>query len=295
MTPFEKTLSERSKSAIAVFHRFRIEVRVKPSANVFVEGFDDLSFYRYFLRLNGDVRMRVTFGKRNMDRIIEWFYAEGFSDTNTLFIRDSDFDRYLGFLPTGDHVFVTCGYSVENYVCSAESLVQYIKDRLCLSEEEYDFSADIKRLNELLTKLFVWYAPLMGAVIKRKRADKDVDLDLIDFRKTFRALLEGGGLPEFDAKDYCVGGIELEDFNDSLDDGVSYTSQEPFYWIRGHQLVGVVSDYLEYIHGVYLDKFKSGELMQFNKKAAQGYNSHSTFERLIAFTDGTDALNSLRL
>lgn len=286
---FSETLANRRKSAVAVFHQFRIEARGRPIKNVFVEGFDDLAFYSFFMGSEGK-RFRMTFGKRNMDRIIQWFYAEGFNDTDTIFVRDSDFDKFIGDLPVGDHVFTTCGYSVENYICAPNALKRYLKERLCTTTQEFDADADVSHFDHLVTELFRWSAPLMGAIIKRKRSNLDVNLDVIDLVTPFTILLRGEPLPPFDKSDYCVGGIEISDFTGSIEDGIAFTAQTATMWLRGHQFAKIVSAYLESRHQFLAKEFKSGKISQFNKRASSNYDPNSTIEKLIPFADGTEEL-----
>lgn len=290
---FEETLETRKRSAIAVFHRFRIEVRTKSEKFTFVEGFDDLAFYRTIAvgtsRENSN--FRITFGKRNMDRIVEWFYSEGYSDTDTIFIRDSDYDKYLGRLPLGDHVFTTCGYSVENYVCAPNVLRRFFLERFCLDTSEVDIDYEVSFFVQSLEILFEWVSPLIGAILLRKQKDFDVDLDRIDFSREFKKILSGKKLGEFEIDKYCIGGLTKEDFTEeSAQEGKKFCDQDAMLWFRGHDLMSLTAIYLRISTDRFKKELKENRITQFKRNVSSDFSVPAIFERLLSLAVGTDRL-----
>jgi hypothetical protein len=290
----EEILETRKRSAVAVFHRFRLEVRTRVPQNIFIEGFDDVLFYSKLTR-TGELRnalLRLTYGKRNMDRIIEWFYAEGFADTDTLFIRDSDFDRFLGCLPTGDHVFSTCGYAVENYVCAREALRRYFLENFCVDPVEVNVDGFIDLFESSTRSLFEWMAPLIGRILREVRNGLILNLQALDLRGEFRSLLQGLELGDIYDKDFLAIGIVLDHEEPTLEEGSRYTAQDPISWIRGKQLIQNASVFLREASDDLRKQLKQNEITQFRKAASQDFSEGAVFERLASFASGTAALRS---
>jgi hypothetical protein len=289
----EEILEIRKRSAVAVFHRFRLEVRTRTPKNIFVEGFDDLMYYSR-VRENGgysDARIRLTYGKRNMDRIIQWFYAEDYVDTDTLFIRDSDFDRFLAMLPQGDKVFVTCCYAVENYVCNRQSLLKYFTENLCVDPLEVDVESMIDRFEAANGALFEWMAPLIGHIVVELRKGTVLSLDALDLSPEFKLLLSGKDLPDIFERDFATIGIALErDNEEAAVEGARFVAQDALCWIRGKQLLRNAAVFLRQSSEDLRSKLRAGEISQLKKTATQDFSDHAVFERLAPLAKGSDAL-----
>lgn len=290
----EEILEKRKRSAVAVFHRFRLAVAKGNVRTVFVEGFADKFYYTRFLpdgRFEA-ADVRITFGKRNMDRIIQWFYAEDYGSETAIFIRDSDFDRWLGSVPTGDHVFITCGYSVENYICSAESLRRFFEEVFCVEPGEIDIAAEVGRFTAALQRVFTWMAPLIGAILWALREDgRTLELDALPITPVFRAALEGGDLPEVAAFDYAAANLEAGDFRpESAELGEAFCQQGAYWWMRGHFLTSFAGAYLEFMYAELNARRKAGEIEHLNRTISGDFSPAGTLERLASLSAPTDRL-----
>ena len=289
---FEDFLEERKRSAIAVFHRFRLERDTHRQLNLFVEGFADSTYYQHVLdKLDiNDRRVRITYGKRNMDRIIEWFYAEGYEDTRSIFLRDSDFDAFLASAPVGDHVFLTCGYSVENYVCSSPSLEKFYRQVFCVAPE-FPVSDAVEEFLTASERLFRWLTPLIGAILYAIRAGRTLDLDKLDTKDFFKTALSGADMPEFRTADFGDLGLAAEDFNDEAEDlGERFCSQDAMLWLRGHQTLIHCSLFLARAHETLREQAKREHGFQMNRRISPDFSPPAVFERLASLAVGTDRL-----
>lgn len=292
---FKEKIDARRQTATAVFHRFRTAARLDGSLHLFVEGYDDWSFYG---RLLGDLsasipwRMHVCFGKKNMDRVVQLYRSSPFTKHNVLFIRDSDFDRFLGIVPIDDDVFVTCGYSVENYVCNSASLTSFISRVFGVDPYEVDIVAKVDRHFQLVSEVFAWMTEFIGAVLVAIRAGQQLDLDSVDVIATYKAAYEGRPLAP------CVPPDQLERCRldsahfgaESMLLGRSFTQQEAEWWLRGKYLMLCTCEFLRFQHEELRARHRRKEISQFNRRSSPDFSAPAVFERLSGFTNGTEVL-----
>src|ERR1700722_2120097 len=122
-------LSGKRKSPSAIFHKFRVDSSIHSRRHIFVESYEDIGYYgRNAGKINGlSPKFHLCFGKKNLDNVASLYWKSDIKEAIVLFIRDSDFDVFLGSAPRGKDFFLTCGYAVENYVCSEEALEAYLR------------------------------------------------------------------------------------------------------------------------------------------------------------------------
>lgn len=137
--------------------------------NVFVEGYDDVAFWRGIFddyetdRLKFEIsvppRKDLAKGKRVLlDMIPE-------SGPNLLLCMDSDFDYLFNgnteqsrLVNDSPYVFHTYAYATENYLCHPPSL-----HRVCAKATKndtliFDFETFLKEYSRIIYPLFLWYA-----------------------------------------------------------------------------------------------------------------------------------------
>lgn len=158
--------------------------------NVFVEGYDDVAFWRGIFddyetdRLKFEIsvppRKDLAKGKRVLLDMIPQ------SGPNLLLCMDSDFDYLFNgnteqsrLVNESPYVFHTYAYATENYLCHPPSL-----HRVCAKATKndtliFDFEAFLKEYSRIIHPLFLWYA--YSAMRKSERI-----FSLIDFRTSVR-------------------------------------------------------------------------------------------------------------
>ena len=157
---------------------------------VFVEGYDDVAFWRGIFddyetdRLKFEIsvppRQDLAKGKRVLlDMIPE-------SSPDLLLCVDSDFDYLFDghteqsrLVNESPYLFHTYAYATENYLCHPPSL-----HRICAKATKndtliFDFEAFLREYSRIIYPLFLWYA--YSARRKSERA-----FSLIDFRTSVR-------------------------------------------------------------------------------------------------------------
>lgn len=120
----------RSKRTViqAVFHRFILKYRdCSKDIYLFFEGNDDSSFYLPEIRKRSSLfETAHTFkcdGKGTLLAVYGKVINRIDNKHRCLFFIDKDLDNYLGIRnPRHKNIFVTEYYSIENYICSKESL-----------------------------------------------------------------------------------------------------------------------------------------------------------------------------
>ncbi len=157
---------------------------------VFVEGYDDVAFWRGIfddyetdrIKFEISVPPRQDLAKGKcvlLDMIPE-------SGPDLLLCMDSDFDYLFGghteqsrLVNESPYLFHTYAYATENYLCHPPSL-----HRICAKATKndmliFDFEAFLREYSHIIYPLFLWYA--YSALHKSERA-----FSLIDFRTSVR-------------------------------------------------------------------------------------------------------------
>lgn len=291
---FKEALASRRQSAVAVFHKFRVDTSIHNRFHVFVEGYEDVSFYsRYAPRTNADeAKFHVCFGKKNIDKILCLYRKSGIDTDKAVFVRDSDFDSFLGNAPQGQNVFLTCGYSVENYVCSEEALSAYLSKALCLDESEIDLRGIVSSYSALASKLHKWLFPLYGATMYALRQGRNIDLNKLKIYRHISRLIAGDEMHEIiDIDELPSIGITVSDFNDeSIMLGERFSELPALHWLRGKYLLVLATVFLRNEERKFHEMHKKGLLSQFNRKTAGQINESGIFERLSAWAEPTERL-----
>lgn len=281
---FKDNLTGKRKSPTAIFHKFRVDSSIRSRWHVFVEGYEDVGFYsRHVPTTKGiEPKFHICLGKKVLDEVARLYWSSNISASLILFIRDSDFDGFLGIAPSGVDMFVTCGYAVENYVCSAEALKSYLSNVLCLDEDEVDIANVVDGYVTAATAFHEWLSPLYGAVFVALKAGRKVDLNKFKIEDHFALLLKGSSLGEITSiSELEAIGLDQADFSDeSLDHGRQFSQLPALNWIRGKFLLTILTLYLRKQEAELRRLHKIGSISRFNKKAAAQINEAGVFDRL---------------
>lgn len=294
---YQNSINTRRGTANAIFHKFRTAIKPGRELHLFVEGYDDICLYdRLLSDLKGLFGSRwhtyICLGKNNMDRIVQLLRESAFSDRNVLFVRDSDFDRFLGTITADDNIFLTCGYSVENYVCTEYTISRFMRSTFGVDPNEVNIDASSARHVALVNDLFEWMSPVVGAALYAVRSGVQLDLNRLPVSDMYRLLYKGDPLPDtFPKADIDKCGILPEHFNvESLKLGKSFSQLDAMRWLRGKYLLECTSVFLFEERSFLHNEYRLGNISRFNKKNSSDYSAPATFERLCAVAPGTDEL-----
>ena len=280
---FKDDLEARRRSANAAFHRFRTMPKAPENIYFFLEGYEDCAFYRAVASAvptlrDHTIRDIICFGKKNMDRVIQMFYASSFTSLTVLFIRDSDFDRFLGIAPVGEHVLLTDGYSVENYVCGAEACKRFILEKFAVDVDEFDVGNLVEVHLEILRRVFIHLAPFIGAALHAIKAGRQLSLDSLNIKELYK-LVRDDAVPIINAGLGC--GLYDNDFNeDSARLGAAFVEQEPLLWLRGKYALECTALFLSETFAMLTEMSRRGEILRFNRNLSTDFSPRSMMERL---------------
>ncbi|MBY6042398.1 DUF4435 domain-containing protein [Phaeobacter italicus] len=283
MGNFIRLLQEKQKSPTAIYHKFRTSSLRSDCCYIFVEGYEDKEFYpQKFLDAGGKAHTTVCFGKKNLDKVFEEFKNSPVERVKVGFIRDSDFDFFLGKISEAEEFFITCGYAVENYVCSEESLSRYIIERMGVDENEVDHTHSLATYRELVDDLNNWLIPVYARVFQAISECREIDLDKLNIQNYAKMHLRGNGLPDINTIDDLkkMGfdeGIPVEKYFESANE---YSKKESFLALRGKYLLAVATEFLKFLSEELLAKHKAKEIINFNRAVCSQINCERVFADL---------------
>src|SRR3990167_94880 len=294
---FQKTLAEKRRSPVAVFHEFRLKSAVEKTLHVFVEGYADLCYYsrvieEHIKTSDWGWRSYVSFGKKNIDVISQYLADSGLSTDNVIMVRDSDVDLFLNNLPKHKFVFLTEGYSVENYVCSEAALSDFIQRVFGISEDEVDQVDLASKFSDAVRTLFEWLRPLFAAGFAAISRGEKFDFDQFDVDVPFQELMEGKELAPITELPASTS-LRLETICElSSDMGVRYCSQDHMLWLRGKYILNCASRYLRNHYALLRQIYADGEISRFNRRASADFSPGAIFERLCGHAKLSHALGA---
>lgn len=157
----------------------------------FVEGKDDLSFYQGFAEqvIPEDWQVEL-WPVGNKDKVLELYSTfnwDRFSRHQVVFFIDRDFSNILEeVLPTEENIFITEGYSIENYVVKRETCDRLLCELFNLStipKTEKDNILDLfdEQLELFATKLI----PVMARILTWKKSGEKPCLNDILMKHIF--------------------------------------------------------------------------------------------------------------
>lgn len=294
---FQETMDRRRSGANAIFHRFRTAIKPGDDLHIFVEGYDDVCLYDKLLSdLKGlfgvHWHTHICLGKKNMDRIVQLLNESAFKDRNVRFIRDSDFDRFLGNITSNDSLFLTCGYSVENYVCTSDVLQRFFRSNFGVDPLEVDVAARVQTHLDRVARMFDWLSPTIGAAIFAVREGIQLDLNRLPVSDIYKILQAGEALPAgFEEEDLHRAGILQEYFNaESAAQGTAFAQQDAMAWLRGKYLLECTSEFLIEERQQLASDYRAGRISRFNRRSSQDNSPAAVFERLCATAPGSTEL-----
>ncbi|MBZ4690275.1 MAG: hypothetical protein JG765_1526 [Cereibacter sp.] len=294
MSTFLEVLQARSKSPLAVYQKFRVLVRSGGVLYLFVEGYDDKLFYSAICGWRGvEVQIFVTYGKKNLDKIYEIHEKAGeVPSSGPRFIRDRDFDEFLGLASSKDNLFLTCGYSVENYVCSEASFRKALEYRFGLDPYEVDLASDVALYSHAVEAINRWLLPVYAHALDCALAGLPVDLNKLNIEEYVKIVLAGKPLPPVLQLDELVkaGLPSATPSQESIGRAEAYLVGDHRLTIRGKYLLIVASEVMKAITSKYMLLHKGGKIQSFNRTACGPINPSSLFSALVVHADAPGRL-----
>ncbi len=167
-TPFDEQLIQKKKANHTIeYQRFLKQVISEEACYFCVEGEDDFKFYTSYFDFKYRINKRKKVILKNKKGVLNLFELYGkepsLFDTvqgQKLFFVDKDLDSNL----THERLFVTCGYSFENYLCHLETVCRTLEE---LNSEVRE--KEIKVQFEKYTQSFVQiYSPIMSFIQEKR-------------------------------------------------------------------------------------------------------------------------------
>ncbi|WIH98206.1 DUF4435 domain-containing protein [Empedobacter falsenii] len=126
-----KRLLSRTKDPISTFHKFVLSIgNNEDNCICFFEGRDSQYYYTRINHFKKNYNPIICGNKMNVIESNKKILRK-YPDYNTLFFIDSDFDEKVE-LP---NLYVTCGYSIENFYCSSEVISEILKNEFFLNSK----------------------------------------------------------------------------------------------------------------------------------------------------------------
>jgi len=243
----------------------------------FVEGVEDISFYRPFLEIYKDgvpVKYIVCNGKQNViDNYndIDWSF---YDKKRILFFIDKDFDDYIGKQIINDNnVFVTDCYSIENYLVDERILEKFITDN-CLITHEQIIKIAIENFKEQLNTYVKQLKMISAWMMYCRKNSFDVSFNEIKMSDLFK-IDENGKLKKKTLSSYgskfqylCAKTntnhfdlTEIKHYYNLID-----SESKPKKYIRGKYELYFMFMYLKYISENLVNDI-SNEVKEHNKSA----------------------------
>lgn len=181
--------AEAKEEPISAYNEFLN--RFNPTKNqifVFYEGDEDPSYYNKFIEAEveeGVVIEELISGCRN-NVIVNYrtLRANGYNVHRMLFIIDRDLSFWLNEDEIETDIFVTDGYSVENYlVCTEvfEKLVTQVKGFARCTKKDIDAICNL--LRRLLSQYCIAMEYIMACAVLAKKRNRDIKLSLLKYSR----------------------------------------------------------------------------------------------------------------
>ena len=176
-------IEERDKSKVALLQLMQTYNRHDDQVFFIVEGKDDVAFYMAMLQRYPKISDRssiiVAGNRKNVIRTHDELNWKRYSKKRVFFFVDRDLSDFTKeYTPKSKNIFVTDGYSIENYIFTKELLSKSLRiffDTRKINEEDEEL---IKSLFDAAAREFEkLFTPIMGWIILWKRDKNACELD----------------------------------------------------------------------------------------------------------------------
>jgi hypothetical protein len=155
---------------------------------IFVEGKDDLSFYRYAFRSElphgWPIQLIPVKGKRNVLFLYEQLDWTVFAKKKVLFLVDKDLSDYISEqIPKDINIYSTDYYSIENTVASEDTLLLALEEIYSISLSPIERKKILNCFNQMSSQFYSMVMPIMAWVIAWRQGNKSVQLGNLHINK----------------------------------------------------------------------------------------------------------------
>lgn len=292
MGEFLEAITRKKKSPAAIYHKFRTGNLSREYYYAFVEGYEDKEFFPGAFRKEGmELKCTICYGKKNLDEILSLYKVNPVNRVRVLFIRDRDFDAHLGLAPEAQNLFLTCGYSVENYICAPEAIVQYASEKMGVDENEVNAEEISKRFQNLILKLNYWLTPVYARSFEAIKKGINTELDALKFETYCKKALKDEELPDADTLEELekmnLAGINASEESKSSAEKYVATGSSG---LRGKYILKALVEFLKKEAEVLLTMHKNEEIVAFNRAVVAQISSERVFSDMAVRTEPTDRL-----
>ncbi|MFO0892340.1 MAG: DUF4435 domain-containing protein [Isosphaeraceae bacterium] len=174
-----------------VLHQFLLEYKPDgKTIHTFFEGYDDESFYTNFLdsMLPAGYTLRAhRCGKKS--EVYEAFRKIDHRVTRkgrALFFVDKDLSDYLGETwPVASNIFVTCHYSIENYLVTPTVIRRALRELYQMTDSEESVELVLARFQAILDRFYSLMAPIMLWILAMRHLKVEINLNNLQMQRLF--------------------------------------------------------------------------------------------------------------
>lgn len=223
---------------------------------VFYEGDEDASFYGQFLKesidADCDLEEIVAGCKNNVLKLHREFDWSRFDERQILFFVDRDLSFWLGETSDyGDNVFVTDGYSVENYATNDMAFRNWLlKFEGFARAKKSEIESMLSIYKRLEVEFNISMMPIMAKAVIAKKHDKSVVLDNYKLSKYLSFnILDNCVVYQISEADEILEKWHLtsEDEKEILDQIQKFKCFEKCYSVRGKWAIYFMAQLGEYM------------------------------------------------
>lgn len=236
-------LEESLKSDIPAYMEFLLRFNPKKKQIfVFYEGDEDAAFYQQFIwKVKGvDVSLEeiVAGCKNNVIKIHDYLDWDHYNKHQIIFIVDRDLSYWLEEKEAFDNnVFVTDGYSFENYIVNKLSFIDWIERFMGFARaSKTEIERMAREFEDVLYSFRELMMPIMAKAVVAKRRDRTISLS--DYKLTnhlsFTVEVNHITVKLNDANAINrKWKLQIEDSDDVAIQIEKFRKDKSHYWVRG--------------------------------------------------------------
>lgn len=251
----EKSIQSDAPSYMEFLYRYDPK---KKQVFAFYEGDEDSSFYHNILKttLDEDCELEeiVAGCKNNVLKLQREFDWSTYNSKQIVFFVDRDLSYWLGDLSQyGENVFVTDGYSVENYVANAQGFKAWLvhfEGFARASKQEVEFMVSEYESNAVEFQRVM--RPIMAQAVVAKRHDNSIslsDFKISSNRSVLFKVKEGHITFEIRSDEKIIERWKLtsSDQEEIAQQMKSFITEKSHYSVRGKWILCFMAEMGEYM------------------------------------------------
>jgi hypothetical protein len=218
------------------YHSIKSKINILPHdiINIYLyEGTDDILFYNHHIRQKHGNKINALkcHGKENVLKLQKDY---DFKHRKPLFFIDKDFDDYLGkTYPQNDNLFVTQGYSFENYLVTSIALSILLQDIADLSLHDSKAKNYLEKYEHAYHTFINAMKSLMELAVNCHKNKKAINLNNIDYKNFCSFFTLSHDLEVFFNENYLDEFKRLTQSETAINTLIIFDIFEHNKWLRG--------------------------------------------------------------